>query len=114
MERHPNLVRTYGVFNIVTAMTIGVVMEVCTCSLDDTRKDNGGEPAPMDTVAEFMRQILMGLAFLHAKKIIHRCPVVHASHDPAAPHRLLFVQGPETVKHSDVIGYMEPNAAEVS
>ncbi len=81
-ERHPNVVRTYGVVDIVHLMIVGVVMEVCTGSLANTIAQNDFTPAPMDTVAEFMRQILMGLAFLHAKKIIHRCPVVHASHDP--------------------------------
>ncbi len=69
---HPNLVRTYGVFDIVPLMVIGVAMEVCTCSLADVRAFNGDAPAPMGTVVEFMRQILLGLAFLHANNIIHR------------------------------------------
>ncbi len=70
-QKHPNLVHTYGIFEVVELKTFRIAMELCDCSLRDLHRQQP-LPLPMETVADFMTQILMGLSYLHTKKIIHR------------------------------------------
>ncbi len=77
-QRHPNLVHTYGIFDITEDKIFGIAMELCDCSLryhHDKRRvgrTRSFSPMPLKEVADFLTQILKGLSYLHAKNIIHR------------------------------------------
>ena len=75
-QRHPNMVHTYGVFDITEAKVVGIAMELCDCSLKNflkQRQEKGSlSPMPLEAVADFMTQILTGLSYIHAKNIMHR------------------------------------------
>ncbi len=77
-QRHPNLVHTYGIFEITEAKIFGIAMELCDCSLRDIHgklrvgRTRSFSPMPLKQVADFLTQILKGLSYLHAKDIIHR------------------------------------------
>jgi serine/threonine protein kinase len=68
--RHANVVRCLDVFD--TKLRTRIVMELCPGVLQDVIEARGGRPLPEADAREILRDVLMGLRYLHGLGIVHR------------------------------------------